>query len=261
MASSAQAAAKLLAGAAPEKAKIAPVTGAQALADEISAVGLTPVWSQSDEPVADPKVSTPNSAGSSWRALTRWPMSQCCGARPFGPNHSQGTRHSAGQQHTGRGGSCRDWSRPVLPGKPQAPVFHEAAERARASDRWWWATASTPTFAVLTPRVWRASRCSRVWTPRSPCCARVIGASHVPARQPAGAVRCLPRPGRNPWRWIRKSPPGAVRPLPPLRTAACRFTHRRTAWTVGVQPAPRGGDHPDAESPTGPGYMGGGAMS
>lgn len=64
--SSAQAGAALLAQHVPAGSKIL-VTGTEALADCLRAVGLEPVSSQSDNPVAVVQVLTRNSAGKIWQ--------------------------------------------------------------------------------------------------------------------------------------------------------------------------------------------------
>ncbi len=133
VASSAQAAAKLLAGRLPEKAKVL-ITGAQALADEISAVGLTPVWSQSEEPVAvvqgfNPKLGWEQLAEAAYTLADEsvlWCATNTDLTIPKerGIAPGNGTLVAAVAAATGR--------EPIVAGKPQAPVFLEAAERANS---------------------------------------------------------------------------------------------------------------------------------
>lgn len=131
VASSAQAAAKLLAEELPAEAKVL-VTGARALADEISAVGLQPVWSQSDHPVAvvqgfDPELGWQQLAEAAYTLADHsvlWCATNTDRTIPKerGIAPGNGTLVAAVAAATGR--------EPIVAGKPQAPVFQQAAERA-----------------------------------------------------------------------------------------------------------------------------------
>lgn len=133
VASSAQAAAKLLAGRLPENSRVL-ITGAQALADEISAVGLTPVWSQAEDPAAvvqgfNPQLGWEQLAEAAYTLADEsvlWCATNTDRTIPKerGIAPGNGTLVAAVAAATGR--------EPIVAGKPQAPVFHEAAERARS---------------------------------------------------------------------------------------------------------------------------------
>lgn len=130
VASSAQAAAKLLAARLPSDAPVL-VTGAEALADEIRAVGLVPVSSQGENPVAVVQGFSPDLG---WEQLAEAAYTLAdesvlwCATntdrtipRDRGIAPGNGTLVAAVAAATGR--------EPLVAGKPQAPVFHEAAQR------------------------------------------------------------------------------------------------------------------------------------
>ena len=131
VASSAQAAAQLLAEKLPAAAKVL-ITGAQALADEISGVGLRPVWSQADGPVAVVQGFNPelgwNQLAEAAYTLADHSVLWCATntdrtiPKERGIAPGNGTLVAAVAAATGR--------EPIVAGKPQAPVFHQAAERA-----------------------------------------------------------------------------------------------------------------------------------
>lgn len=129
--SSAQAGAELLARRLPAGTKVL-VTGSEALAEVVAEAGLTPVRSQSEEPGAviqgfDPGLGWAQLAEASytladpavlWIATnTDLSIPQARGLAP-----GNGTLVAAVAAATGR--------TPVVAGKPEAPIFRTAAERA-----------------------------------------------------------------------------------------------------------------------------------
>lgn len=130
--SSSQAAAALLAGMLPQDAPVL-ITGSAALAHEIELVGLRPVHSQAEEPVAvvqgfNPEIGWKDlaeaayviSAGAKWVATnTDMSIPQARGIAP-----GNGTLVAAVAAATG--------IRPTVAGKPEAPLFHTAASRLSA---------------------------------------------------------------------------------------------------------------------------------
>ncbi|MDQ0634593.1 glycerol 3-phosphatase-2 [Arthrobacter pascens] len=132
--SSSQAAAELLASVLAPASRVL-ITGSPALAQEIELVGLTPVWSQDEDPVAvvqgfNPAIGWKDlaeaayvvAAGALWVATnTDMSIPQARGIAP-----GNGTLVAAVAAATGQ--------RPRVAGKPEAPLFHAAAKRL-ASDR------------------------------------------------------------------------------------------------------------------------------
>ncbi|MCU1518718.1 MAG: haloacid dehalogenase [Pseudarthrobacter sp.] len=132
--SSSQAAAELLASLLPPGARVL-ITGSPALAQEIELVGLSPVSSQDEDPVAVVQGFNPGigwkdlaeaayvvSAGALWVATnTDMSIPQARGIAP-----GNGTLVAAVAAATGQ--------TPLVAGKPEAPLFHAAAKRL-AADR------------------------------------------------------------------------------------------------------------------------------
>jgi HAD superfamily hydrolase (TIGR01450 family) len=132
--SSSQAAGELLAGLLPAGARVL-VTGSPALAHEVELVGLTPVRSAQDNPVAvvqgfSPEIGWKDLAeasyviagGALWVATnTDMSIPQARGIAP-----GNGTLVAAVAAATGQ--------KPLVAGKPEAPLFHSAAKRL-ASER------------------------------------------------------------------------------------------------------------------------------
>ena len=130
--SSSQAAAELLSAMLPPGAKVL-ITGSPALAQEIELVGLTPVSSQAEDPVAVVQGFNPGigwtdlaeaayvvSAGALWVATnTDMSIPQARGIAP-----GNGTLVAAVSAATGQ--------TPLVAGKPEAPLFHAAAKRLAA---------------------------------------------------------------------------------------------------------------------------------
>ncbi|MGK3648038.1 HAD-IIA family hydrolase [Pseudarthrobacter enclensis] len=130
--SSSQAAAELLASRLAPGSRIL-ITGSAALAREIELVGLTPVHSQDEEPVAVVQGFNPGigwkdlaeaayvvSAGAFWVATnTDMSIPQARGIAP-----GNGTLVAAVTAATGK--------TPLVAGKPEAPLFHSAAKRLGA---------------------------------------------------------------------------------------------------------------------------------
>ncbi|BCW18831.1 sugar-phosphatase [Arthrobacter sp. NtRootA9] len=130
--SSSQAAADLLASRLAPGSRIL-ITGSAALAREIELVGLTPVHSQDEEPVAVVQGFNPGigwkdlaeaayvvSAGAFWVATnTDMSIPQARGIAP-----GNGTLVAAVTAATGK--------TPLVAGKPEAPLFHSAAKRLGA---------------------------------------------------------------------------------------------------------------------------------
>lgn len=130
--SSSQAAAELLASLLAPGARVL-ITGSPALAQEIELVGLTPVSSQDDDPVAvvqgfNPAIGWKDlaeasyvvSAGALWVATnTDMSIPQARGIAP-----GNGTLVAAVAAATGQ--------TPRVAGKPEAPLFHAAAKRLSA---------------------------------------------------------------------------------------------------------------------------------
>jgi HAD superfamily hydrolase (TIGR01450 family) len=130
--SSSQAAAELLASRLAPGSRIL-ITGSPALAHEIELVGLVPVYSQDEEPVAVVQGFNPDigwkelaeaayvvSAGALWVATnTDMSIPQARGIAP-----GNGTLVAAVSAATGQ--------KPLVAGKPEAPLFHSAAKRLGA---------------------------------------------------------------------------------------------------------------------------------
>ena len=130
--SSSQAAAELLASLLPAGSRVM-ITGSPALAQEIELVGLTPVRSQDEDPVAVVQGFNPGigwkdlaeaayvvAAGALWVATnTDMSIPQARGIAP-----GNGTLVAAVAAATGR--------TPQVAGKPEAPLFHAAAKRLAA---------------------------------------------------------------------------------------------------------------------------------
>jgi HAD superfamily hydrolase (TIGR01450 family) len=130
--SSSQAAAELLASRLAPGARIL-ITGSPALAHEIELVGLVPVYSQAEEPVAVVQGFNPDigwkhlaeaayvvNAGALWVATnTDMSIPQARGIAP-----GNGTLVAAVTAATGQ--------KPLVAGKPEAPLFHSAAKRLGA---------------------------------------------------------------------------------------------------------------------------------
>jgi glycerol 3-phosphatase-2 len=132
--SSSQAAAELLASLLVPGSRVL-ITGSPALAQEIELVGLTPVRSQEEDPVAVVQGFNPGigwkdlaeasyvvAAGALWVATnTDMSIPQARGIAP-----GNGTLVAAVEAATGQ--------KPRVAGKPEAPLFHAAAKRL-AADR------------------------------------------------------------------------------------------------------------------------------
>ena len=132
--SSSQAAAELLASLLPAGARVL-ITGSAALAREIELVGLVPVRSAEDDPVAVVQGFSPElgwkdlaeasyvvAGGALWVATnTDMSIPQARGIAP-----GNGTLVAAVAAATGQS--------PLVAGKPEAPLFHAAAKRL-AADR------------------------------------------------------------------------------------------------------------------------------
>ena len=130
--SSSQAAAELLASMLPAGARVL-ITGGEALAREIELAGLVPVRSEAEDPVAVVQGFHPDlgwkdlaeaayvvAAGALWVATnTDMSIPQARGMAP-----GNGTLVAAVAAATGR--------RPLVAGKPEAPLFHAAAKRLAA---------------------------------------------------------------------------------------------------------------------------------
>jgi HAD superfamily hydrolase (TIGR01450 family) len=127
--SSSQAAAELLSGMLPAGSRVL-VTGSRALAQELELVGLVPVHSALEHPVAvvqgfNPEIAWKDLAeasyvvagGALWVATnTDMSIPQARGIAP-----GNGTLVAAVASATGQ--------RPLVAGKPEAPLFHAAAKR------------------------------------------------------------------------------------------------------------------------------------
>ena len=132
--SSAQAAAALLAARLSPGARVL-VTGSQALVDEIRAVGLVPVSSQQDAPQAvvqgfDPHLGWEQLAEAAFTLADEsvlWCATNTDRTIPKerGIAPGNGTLVAAVAAATGR--------EPLVAGKPEAPIFREAAERVGAT--------------------------------------------------------------------------------------------------------------------------------
>lgn len=130
--SSSQAAAAMLAAMLPQDAPVL-ITGSAALAHEVELVGLRPVHSQAEQPVAVVQGFNPDigwkdlaeaayvvSAGAAWVATnTDMSIPQARGIAP-----GNGTLVAAVAAATG--------ATPAVAGKPEAPLFHTAAQRLAA---------------------------------------------------------------------------------------------------------------------------------
>lgn len=130
--SSSQAAAELLASRLAPGSRVL-ITGSPALAQEIELVGLVPVYSQDQEPVAvvqgfNPEIGWKHlaeaayvvAAGALWVATnTDMSIPQARGIAP-----GNGTLVGAVTAATGK--------TPLVAGKPEAPLFHSAAKRLGA---------------------------------------------------------------------------------------------------------------------------------
>jgi HAD superfamily hydrolase (TIGR01450 family) len=130
--SSSQAAGELLASLLPAGARVL-ITGGEALAGEVELVGLVPVRSETEDPVAVVQGFHPElgwkdlaeasyvvAAGALWVATnTDMSIPQARGIAP-----GNGTLVAAVAAATGR--------QPLVAGKPEAPLFHAAAKRLAA---------------------------------------------------------------------------------------------------------------------------------
>lgn len=130
--SSSQAAGDLLAGLLPAGSRVM-ITGSAALAHEIELAGLTPVHSQAEHPVAvvqgfNPEIGWKDlaeaayaiAAGALWVATnTDMSIPQARGMAP-----GNGTLVAAVASATGQ--------KPLVAGKPEAPLFHAAAKRLQS---------------------------------------------------------------------------------------------------------------------------------
>ncbi len=132
--SSSQAAAGLLASMLPPGAKVL-ITGSPALAQEIELVGLTPVGSQDDRPVAVVQGFNP---GIGWKDLAEAAYTVTAGALWVATNTDMSIPQARGIA-PGNGTlvaavSAATGKAPLVAGKPEAPLFHAAAKRL-AADR------------------------------------------------------------------------------------------------------------------------------
>lgn len=129
---SAQAGARMLAEQLPEGSKVL-VVGTQALADEVQALGLQPVWSSEDEPVAvvqgyDPGMTWPRLDDACYAIQhgATWFATNTDATRPTdkGIVPGAGTQIAAVQATT--------TVRPQVAGKPCPPLLHETLRRLDA---------------------------------------------------------------------------------------------------------------------------------
>ena len=132
--SSAQAAADLLAERLPEGAKVL-VTGAQALADCVSAAGLVPVTSQGDKPAAvvqgfNPKIGWEDLAEAAYTLADEqvlWVASNVDFTIPKERGIAPGNGTLVGAVATATGRT------PLVAGKPESPIFVTAAKKLGAT--------------------------------------------------------------------------------------------------------------------------------
>ncbi|GAC1493344.1 MAG: HAD-IIA family hydrolase [Pseudarthrobacter sp.] len=132
--SSSQAAAELLSSMLPPGARVL-VTGSPALAQEIELVGLTPVSSQDEDPVAVVQGFNP---GIGWQELAEASYVVSTGVLWVATNTDMTIPQSRGIA-PGNGAlvaavTAATRRKPLVAGKPEAPLFHAAAKRL-AADR------------------------------------------------------------------------------------------------------------------------------
>lgn len=131
--SSSQAAATLLADLLPAGANVM-ITGSAALAEEIRAVGLNPVKSQEDDPVAVVQGFDP---GLGWKDLAEAAFVVTSGAHWVATNTDMSIPQARGMA-PGNGTlvaavAAATGQQPRVAGKPEAPLFREAARRLSAT--------------------------------------------------------------------------------------------------------------------------------
>jgi HAD superfamily hydrolase (TIGR01450 family) len=132
--SSSQAAGELLASLLPAGARVL-ITGGDALAGEIELVGLVPVRSEAEDPVAVVQGFHPNLG---WRDLAEAAYVVSGGALWVATNTDMSIPQERGIA-PGNGSlvaavTAATGQRPLVAGKPEAPLFHAAAKRL-AADR------------------------------------------------------------------------------------------------------------------------------
>jgi glycerol-1-phosphatase len=132
--SSSQAAAELLSSMLPPGAKVL-ITGSPALAQEIELVGLTPVSGQDEDPVAVVQGFNP---GIGWQELAEAAFVVSTGVLWVATNTDMTIPQSRGIA-PGNGAlvaavTAATSRKPIVAGKPEAPLFHAAAKRL-AADR------------------------------------------------------------------------------------------------------------------------------
>ncbi len=132
--SSSQAAAELLAARLPAGARVL-ITGGDALAREIELVGLVPVRSEAEDPVAVVQGFHPELG---WKDLAEASFVVAAGALWVATNTDQSIPQARGIA-PGNGTlvaavAAATGQTPLVAGKPEAPLFHAAAKRL-AADR------------------------------------------------------------------------------------------------------------------------------
>ncbi|WP_426006925.1 HAD-IIA family hydrolase [Paenarthrobacter sp. NyZ202] len=131
--SSSQAAGELLASRLPAGAHVL-ITGSAALAHEIELVGLKPVHSAAENPVAVVQGFNPDIG---WKDLAEASYVVAGGAEWFATNTDMSIPQARGMA-PGNGTlvaavAAATGKRPLVAGKPEAPLFHSAAKRLKAS--------------------------------------------------------------------------------------------------------------------------------
>ncbi|WP_347110658.1 HAD-IIA family hydrolase [Paenarthrobacter sp. S56] len=130
--SSSQAAGDLMASMLPEGAHVL-ITGSAALAHEIELVGLKPVYSAAENPVAVVQGFNPELG---WRDLAEASYVVAGGAQWFATNTDMSIPQARGMA-PGNGTlvaavAAATGKAPIVAGKPEAPLFHAAAKRLNA---------------------------------------------------------------------------------------------------------------------------------
>lgn len=130
--SSSQAAGELLASMLPQGARVL-ITGSAALAHEIELVGLKPVHSAAENPVAVVQGFSPELG---WKDLAEASYVVAAGAQWFATNTDMSIPQARGIA-PGNGTlvaavAAATGKKPLVAGKPEAPLFHAAAKRLGA---------------------------------------------------------------------------------------------------------------------------------
>lgn len=130
--SSSQAAGELLASMLPQGAHVL-ITGSAALAHEIELVGLKPVHSAAENPVAVVQGFSPEL---DWKDLAEASYVVAAGAQWFATNTDMSIPQARGMA-PGNGTlvaavAAATGKQPLVAGKPEAPLFHAAAKRLSA---------------------------------------------------------------------------------------------------------------------------------